>query len=199
VNEEVIISFRDYGSLTNGWLRPKWNCGCFEFVNQDGQGYGLDDLDGKIWVADFIFTNCADICPPMTANMLKLQDMVKEEKLDNVEFISFSVDPAVDTPEVLREYGERFSVDFSSWNFLTGYKQEEIEAFAMDTFKTIVKKPEEGDQVIHQSYFYLVDQNGNIMKSYSGLNDTPFDLLEVYFYVHVHISVLCVRDSCGMV
>jgi protein SCO1/2 len=107
--------------------------------------------------------------------MLKLQDMVKEEKLDNVEFISFSVDPAVDTPEVLREYGERFSVDFSSWNFLTGYKQEEIEAFAMDTFKTIVKKPEEGDQVIHQSYFYLVDQNGNIMKSYSGLNDTPFE------------------------
>jgi protein SCO1 len=152
-----------------------WPVEKFSFINQEGQEYGLDDLEGKIWVADFIFTNCDDICPPMTANMLKLQDMVKEEKLENVEFISFSVDPGVDTPQVLKEYGERFSVDFSSWNFLTGYKQEEIEAFSMESFKTIVKKPEEGDQVIHQSYFYLVDQNGEIMKSYSGLNDTPFE------------------------
>jgi protein SCO1 len=153
----------------------EWPVEEFEFVNQEGRNFGLDDLEGKVWVADFIFTNCPDICPPMTANMLKLQDMVKEENLDNVEFISFSVDPEVDKPETLKEFGERFSVDFSSWNFLTGYSQKEIETFAMDNFKTIVQKPKNGDAVIHQSYFYLVDQNGQIMKSYSGLNDTPFE------------------------
>ena len=152
-----------------------WPVEEFTFTNQENNEFGLKDLQGKVWVADFIFTNCADVCPPMTANMLKLQDMVKEEELEDVEFVSFSVDPTIDSPQVLKEYGELFHVDFNSWNFLTGYSQEEIETFAMESFKTIVKKPEEGDQVIHQTYFFLVDQEGQIMKSYSGLNDIPFD------------------------
>jgi len=152
-----------------------WPIEEFDAINHQGEPYSLEKLQGKIWVADFIFTNCEDVCPPMTANMKKLQEMVKEEKLKDVEFISFSIDPNVDSPEVLQEYGERFYVDFKNWNMLTGYSQEEIETFAMDNFKTIVVKPEEGDQVIHQTYFYLVDQDGNIMKQYSGLNDIPFE------------------------
>ncbi|MCM3588657.1 SCO family protein [Mesobacillus maritimus] len=152
-----------------------WPIEEFKFTNHSGETYSLNDLDGKVWVADFIFTNCADVCPPMTANMKKLQDMVKEEGLENVEFVSFTVDPEVDTPEVLKAYGEQFHVDFSNWNFLTGYGQKDIETFAMDNFKTIVVKPEEGDQVVHQTYFYLVDQDGKIQKQYSGLNDIPFE------------------------
>jgi protein SCO1 len=153
----------------------KWPIEDFNFINQNGEALSLNDLQGKVWVADFIFTNCADVCPPMTANMKKLQQMVNEEKLENVEFISFSVDPEVDTPDVLKEYGERFYVDFENWNMLTGYSQEEIETFAKDNFKTLVVKPQEGDQVIHQTYFYLVSQEGEIMKSYSGLNDIPYE------------------------
>ncbi|SEM81739.1 protein SCO1/2 [Mesobacillus persicus] len=152
-----------------------WPIEDFNFINQAGEQVSLDDLKGKVWMADFIFTNCADVCPPMTANMKKLQEMVKEENIENVEFVSFTVDPTVDTPEVLTEYGERFYVDTENWNFLTGYPQDKIESFAMDNFKTIVAKPEEGDQVIHQTYFYLVDQEGKIMKQYSGLNDIPFE------------------------
>ncbi|WP_404329026.1 SCO family protein [Mesobacillus maritimus] len=152
-----------------------WPIEDFNSINHNGDAFSLDDLQGKVWVADFIFTNCADVCPPMTANMKKLQQMVKEEKLEDVEFISFTVDPKVDTPEVLREYGERFYVDFENWNMLTGYTQDEIETFAMDNFKTLVVKPDEGDQVIHQTYFYLVNQEGEIMKQYSGLNDIPFE------------------------
>ncbi len=152
-----------------------WPIAEFDAINHQGESYSLEDLKGKIWVDDFIFTNCEDVCPPMTANMKKLQELVKEEKLKDVEFISFSIDPAVDSPEVLREYGERFYVDFANWNMLTGYSQDEIEAFAMDNFKTIVVKPETGDQVIHQTYFYLVNQEGKIMKQYSGLNDIPME------------------------
>ncbi|WP_071459877.1 SCO family protein [Bacillus massilinigeriensis] len=147
----------------------------FTFTNQEDKPFGLKDLKGKIWVADFIFTSCDTICPPMTANMLKLQDMVKEEKLKNVEFVSFSVDPTVDNPKILKDYSEKFHVDTKNWSFLTGYSQEEIETFAMDNFKTLVKKPETGDQVVHQSYFFLVDQEGKIMKSYSGSKEVPFD------------------------
>ncbi|WP_286183545.1 SCO family protein [Bacillus sp. ISL-55] len=147
----------------------------FTFTNQDGESVSKADLEGKVWMASFIFTNCADVCPPMTANMAKLQDMIKEEGLKDVEIVSFSVDPAVDNPEVLKEYGKKFNVDFKNWSFLTGYTQEEIEKFALESFKALVKKPETGDQVIHGTDFYLVDQNGDMRKYYTGLQEVPFD------------------------
>ncbi|WNF25226.1 SCO family protein [Mesobacillus jeotgali] len=147
----------------------------FTFTNQEGESVSKADLKGKVWVASFIFTNCADVCPPMTANMAKLQDMMKEEGLEDVEIVSFSVDPAVDSPEVLKEYGKKFNVDFTNWSFLTGYTQEEIEKFALESFKAFVKKPETGDQVIHGTDFYLVDQNGEMRKYYTGLKEVPFE------------------------
>lgn len=142
----------------------------FNYTNHKGEAFGLKDLEGKVWVANFIFTNCDDVCLPMTANMKILQDKVKEEEIDNIRFVSFSVDPTVDTPEALIEFGEMFGVDDSNWDFLTGYSQETIEQFALDSFKAIVKKPESGDQVIHGTRFYLIDGEGNVMKDYSGLD-----------------------------
>lgn len=56
-------------------------------------------MKDKVWVADFIFTSCETVCPPMTANMEKLQNMLQKEGIKDVEFVSFSVDPEVDTPE----------------------------------------------------------------------------------------------------
>jgi protein SCO1 len=145
----------------------------FTATNQKGESFEKKDLDGKIWIADFIFTNCADVCIPMTANMAKLQKMVKEEEMNNVEFVSFSVDPTVDIPEKLSTYIDLYELDTKNWNFLTGYSQTFIEEYAMETFKTIVKKPEEGDQVIHQTYIYLIAPDGKIKKIYSGLSDMP--------------------------
>lgn len=152
-----------------------WPIEEFTFTNQDNKSFGLADLKGKVWVADFIFTNCDDVCMPMTANMAKLQKMVKDEKIENIEFVSFSVDPTVDSPEVLTDYGKQYNADMSNWHFLTGYEQEKIESFAMSNFKTIVKKPKTGDQVVHQTFFYLINQDGEIMKVYPGLADIPFD------------------------
>lgn len=152
-----------------------WELADFTYTNQENKEFGLKDLEGKVWVADFIFTNCEDVCMPMTANMKKLQQLAEEEGIENIEFVSFSVDPKVDTPEVLKDYGSQYSADFSNWHFLTGYEQEEIEKYAMDYFKTIVKKPQTGDQVIHGTDFYLVDQEGNVMKYYTGLAEIPFD------------------------
>ncbi|WP_264738304.1 SCO family protein [Cytobacillus firmus] len=152
-----------------------WELADFKYTNQDNKEFGLKDLEGKVWVADFIFTNCEDVCMPMTANMKKLQDLAKKEGIENIEFVSFSVDPNVDTPEVLKEFASTYNADFSNWHFLTGYAQEDIEKYAMEYFKTIVKKPQTGDQVIHGTDFYLVDQNGNVMKYYTGLNEIPLD------------------------
>ncbi|WP_423798862.1 SCO family protein [Neobacillus sp. SAB-20_R2A] len=152
-----------------------WEAADFSAVNQDNKAVGLKDLKGKIWIADFIFTSCADVCPPMTANMTKLQKMVKDEGLKNVEFVSFSVDPTVDSPEALTRYANQFGADFSNWTFLTGYSQQFIEGYAMKTFKTLVKKPQNENQVIHQTYVYLVGPDGKIKKSYNLYKDVPFD------------------------
>lgn len=147
----------------------------FNYTNQDNQTVGLSNLEGKVWIADFIFTSCETVCPPMTYNMSQLQDKVKEEGIENVEFVSFSVDPTVDSPEALKDFANNYEIDFSNWHFLTGYTQEEIESFAVDSFKSLVKKPKNDDQVIHQTSIYLVDQNGVVMKDYDGVSDVPYE------------------------
>ncbi|WP_453995655.1 SCO family protein [Bacillus nitroreducens] len=146
----------------------------FSYTDQNGESFSLKDLEGKVWIADMIFTQCDTVCPPMSAHMAKLQGMVKEEGLD-VEFVSFSVDPDVDTPEILKEYAEGYSDDLSNWHLLTGYSLDEITQFAKDSFKAIVMKPEGQDQVMHVVNFYLVDQNGTVLKDYDGVSNTPYE------------------------
>lgn len=152
-----------------------WPIKDFSATSQENMPFDLKDLKGKIWISDFIFTSCADVCPPMTSNVTKLQKMVKDKGLKNVEFVSFSVDPTVDSPETLARYAKQFQVDFKNWTFLTGYSQAFVENFALKNYKAFVKKPEEGSQVIHQTLIYLVDQEGHIKKSYNGFKNVPFD------------------------
>lgn len=146
----------------------------FTFTDQDNNKLGLEDLKGKVWVADFVFTNCATICPPMTTNMSQLQSDVKEAGLKDVHFVSFSVDPEIDTPQALKDYGEKFGADFSTWHFLTGYSQKDIEDFAVDNFKTLVKKPQNDNQVIHGTTFFLINKDGEVIEEYQGNVDVPF-------------------------
>nr|WP_260849884.1 SCO family protein [Bacillus pumilus] len=172
----MIISVLLLVSCSNGQIKDALNYQIqpFEYENQDGQKVSLDDLKGKVWVADFIFTSCETICPPMTAHMTELQKRLKEENLD-ARIISFSVDPEVDSPKKLKEFAKAYPLSFKNWDFLTGYSQSAIEKFALKSFKTIVKKPEDEDQVIHQSLFFLVDQEGKVMKNYDGVQNTPYD------------------------
>lgn len=146
----------------------------FQFVNQDGKAISTSDLKGTVWLTDFVFTNCDTICPPMTANMAKVQQRLIKEGL-NIPIISFSVDPVRDTPETLKVFSEKYGADTKTWNFVTGYSQAEIEKFALDSFRTLVQMPTDSDQVIHGSSFYLVDETGKVIKSYDGVDLAPLD------------------------
>jgi len=146
----------------------------FTFSNHEGQPFGMKDLTGSIWIADFIFTKCETVCQPMTAEMAFLQQKFKDEGID-VEFVSFTVDPTVDSPHVLKSYAKDFSDDLSNWRFLTGYSQDEIEVFARDQFQTIVQKPTTSSQVIHGTNFYLIDQQGVLINEYNYINSTYAD------------------------
>ena len=90
----------------------------FSLVDQDGDRFTLDNVKGNVWLADFIFTTCSGPCPIMTERMSMVQhDLLEIEKL---KFVSFTVNPDYDTPEVLKKYAQRFNVDDSSWSFVTG-------------------------------------------------------------------------------
>jgi len=160
---------KDVQNPLNYQLKP------FTYVDQNNKDYGLDNLKGKVWIADFIFTNCETICPPMTANMSKLQQELKKKGIDNVEFVSFSVDPENDKPAVLKSYINQFNADSSRWHLLTGYTQKEIESFAMNNFKIIVQKPKSSDQVIHGTKFFLVDDKVTVKQEYEGVKQVPFE------------------------
>jgi protein SCO1 len=160
-----LISLSACDSLSNKKGDPVGN---FTFTDQNGKDFGMKDLKGKVWVANFIFTSCTTICPQLTYQMSQIQKKAKSEGLKDVHFVSFSVDPEVDTPARMKNYASKFGADFSTWHLLTGYSQAKIEKFAPDKFKALVKKPENNTQVMHGTSFYLVNKNGEIIKNYSG-------------------------------
>ncbi|MGE7624134.1 SCO family protein [Viridibacillus sp. NPDC096237] len=152
----------------------------FEYTNQHNEKVSLDSLKGKPWLAMFIFTKCTTVCPPMTINMTDIQKSFKDKGLEDYNIVGFSVDPESDSPKVLKNHLKNYPVpDDSKWNLLTGYTQKEIESFAAKSFHAFVKKTDNTDQVTHQSTFFLVDQNGVVVKSYSGEIDVPFDTIAI--------------------
>lgn len=110
-----------------------WDVQKFSFTDQNGKPFGSAELQDKIWVADFFFTSCQTVCPPMTANMAKLQRMLNTDGIKDVEFVSFSVDPEVDTPEKITEFMKAYEMDGSRTHFLTGYKEQILKSLLKKT------------------------------------------------------------------
>lgn len=151
-----------------------WEVGNIEGISQEKETFSVSDMEGKVWLADFIFTSCNTVCPPMTRNMAKIQDMLKEEGVE-AEIVSFSVDPNVDTPGKLKDFAAKYGASFENWTFVTDYTQEEIQSFAKDSFKTLAIKTEGNDQVTHGNSFYLIGPEGKVLKKYNGVQDVPYE------------------------
>ena len=92
----------------------------FTLTSQDGVRVSLRDFRGKVVAVTFIYTLCTDLCPMLTANMSRVQAMLGAAFGPKVEFISITVDPERDTPEVLKRYAEGFDANPQGWVFLTG-------------------------------------------------------------------------------
>lgn len=149
----------------------------FALTAQDGRPVTRDDYSGRVWIADFVFTECPGPCPLLTSHMRQVQDLLVEESLD-VPLVSFSVDPETDTPEVLTEYGNAFGADFNSWTFLTGDKQEIydliLEGFLLAVSDGAVSPdlPAGAGIITHSTRFALVDQQGEVRGYYHGEEST---------------------------
>lgn len=132
----------------------------FSLTNQQGQPVQLSDMAGKIWIADFIFTNCPTICPAMTQEMARLQS---EFATDPVYFVSFSVDPERDTVDVLSRYATAYGADDRRWHFLTGEK-DSIYQLAEHGFSLAAGHKD--SEILHSLRFALVKPDGNIYDYY---------------------------------
>jgi len=117
-----------------------------------------DHLDGHIWVGDFIFTNCTGPCPRMSTQMNQVQKAVNDP---SVRYVSFTIDPDRDTPEVLAAYGKRYKADPEAWFLLTGPKPE-LKKLNYDTFHL----GDVGGTLEHSTRFVLVDRKARIRGFY---------------------------------
>jgi protein SCO1/2 len=141
----------------------------FKLTNQFGKEVGLEDLPGKIIIADFFFTSCPSICPTLTRNMKRLQDaFVKTDSL--VRFVSFTVDPERDSAQRLKAYGDKFRINHDTWWMLTGSKQE-IYDIALHEFKANIAQEEGVDTgFIHTDKLFLLDKDRVVRGWYNGLD-----------------------------
>ena len=138
------------------------------FTNQFGEKVTLDSIKGKVIVMDFIFTRCPSICPGLTRNMKKMQQSM-EKSADDVQFISFTVDPEYDSFPVLRKFGDKYNVNYDNWMLLTGNK-DTLYQFAMNEIKANIADTEVDTAFIHTENFFLLDSSKVVRGWYNGLD-----------------------------
>lgn len=130
----------------------------FQFTQRSGEPFGLEQMKGKISLVDFIFTRCRAACPTMCAEMSQLYELYRHS--DMVQFVSISVDPAYDTPEVMNEFLAGYGVDDDRWKFLRG-DIDSVKSLAREGFMVSDDFPG-----LHSTKFILVDPDGNIRGYY---------------------------------
>ena len=145
----------------------------FSFTNQNGKTITADEVEGKVYVAEYFFTTCKSICPVMNDQMQRVQRAYS--KNNDFKILSFTVDPEVDTVAQMKWYAETHNANPKQWHFLTGAK-EDLYNLARKSF--FLLKPAEaqnlgdaGGDFIHTNNFVLIDRLGRIRGYYDGTDE----------------------------
>ena len=146
----------------------------FRLTTQDGARLSLSDLRGRVVALTFIYTSCADTCPLLTAKMVALQNRLGAEFGSRIVFLSVSVDPERDTPDVLKRYAQAHGANLKGWHFLTGTSAE-IRDVAR-RYGIYYKKQPRGD-VDHTFLTSVIDPRGALSVQYLGVRFDPDELL----------------------
>ena len=152
----------------------------FKLVNQFGDTITQADLEGKIYVADFFFTVCPDICKDMAAQKRRLQEELRDEK--DFAIVSHSVTPKMDSVAVLHKYGELHGAIRGKWHLLTG-STKQIYKLARRSYFAVLDEGGKGDEAdfIHTENFVLVDPKKRIRGYYDGTSaEAVNQLIEDY-------------------
>ena len=146
----------------------------FSLINQNGDTITEQFYNGKIYVADFFFTTCQDICPIMTRNMHILQEKLKDD--EEVLLLSHTVMPEIDTVETLKKYSVDYNVDDNKWNLVTGDKKQ-IYNLARKSYLAAEDIEFRKYDLIHTENFVLIDRESQIRGFYDGTKIDEISLL----------------------
>lgn len=144
----------------------------FSFVDQDNKPFSTADANGKILVVNYFFATCKDVCPRMNGMLAKIYP--KFQDVSSVQFMSISVDPEHDSPQVLNEYAKKFGAKSVSWKFLNGSKD-----MLLKTGLGMLLPVSESDSTLdHSQQIILIDKERHIRGVYNGLTKDGIDQLE---------------------
>lgn len=158
----------------------------FAFTNQEGKTIGRKEMEGKITIVDFFFTSCPSICPLMSKEMERVNDMFRDNP--EVQIMSISIDPEYDTPEILHEYADEHHAIPGKWHFLSGPKLETYRLARCGFVLPTLDGMGVPDDFVHSDKFVLVDDLGRIRGYYSGTNREDVDLLMLETKVLLHAN-----------
>ena len=152
----------------------------FQLIDQNGQSFDFESLQGKVILLTFIYTQCPDVCHLLTTYMRQTQNLLGDNLGREVEFVSISFDPN-DTPEVLREYAIKQNADLSGWKFLTSQDEDTMKHVA-EAYGIFFEREEEGGYS-HSMFTYLIDKEMIVTKVYFGTflnsNDVEKDISDL--------------------
>jgi protein SCO1/2 len=148
----------------------------FNLINQNGKKITNKDYEGKIYIADFFFTRCQNICIAMAYNMSELQEFYKNDT--DIMFLSHSVTPLIDSVSVLKEYALNKGVIDGKWNVTTGKKKHIYELARKSYFAVLDEGNGDENDFIHTEQFILVDKKRRIRGYYDGTNDQEMEKLK---------------------
>ncbi len=149
-----------------------WPAPAFNLTNQDNQPVTLETYKGKAVIASFIFTRCFGPCPRISAEMEKLQTrLATHPRKDSIHLVSFSVDPAFDTPAVLTHYAQRFGADTTRWSFLTGDRAAMWQMVVSGYKLALEDTPDDQvSPISHSTKLVLIDPQGQVRGYYDALD-----------------------------
>jgi protein SCO1 len=151
----------------------------FSFTNQDGKQITDKDMEGKVYVAEYFFTNCTGICPTMNGNMKKVYEKYKGE--NDFIILSHTCDPERDSVQQIKKYADSMQVNTRQWIFLTGRKDSLYTmarvSYTIDDPVNNLKNIE--DDFLHTQFWALVNRKGEVKKIYDGLKDSEVNELIV--------------------
>jgi len=154
------------------------NVPSFRFTDENGKSFGTLELQGKVYIANFMFTSCKTACPVLLGKVQTIQHRIRGV-IDRAAIISFTVDPEVDTSKVLFEKAREMKANPVVWKFLTA-STEDTKALLVDGFKVPMGKKEIANNVMdvaHSNKVVLVDQDGKIRGYYSTDKDSINQLM----------------------
>lgn len=159
----------------------------FSLINEFGKEFGSKELNGRFYIANFMFTSCPTTCPALMEKMDLVQKRVRGLGT-KVAIVSFTVDPEVDTPETLNKYARKRHANAHVWSFLTG-TEEQLQKVLIDGFKVPMGKREAIDKpvgnetvtlfdIAHSEKLVLVDAEGQI-RGYYGTERVEMDRMMI--------------------